>query len=155
MFIPLLINYVAIFLPGALLGLTVLMLLPKKEVGIRMFIYIMLFILIRDTMTPLRFWSFRDGFFWVRFAENPGLLIAIGLGSALTVFVINFFENDLSVLLVWNCNNIVRSVLAGLAGAFIIILPLIAVYSSVPMDNRGGACCSFYAFTYINLSTSG
>ena len=139
MFTTLLLDYFLRFLPGAILGVILLLLLPKKEISIRILIYIMLFILIRDTMTPLNFWSFgRSGFFWIRFAENPRLVIVIGLASALTIFVINYYEGDLKKLLVWYSGNAVKDILMGIVGAFIVIFPLAVVYSFVPLENRGG-----------------
>jgi len=68
--------------PGIAALLLLLLFLPRKAAGIRITVYIALFIVIRDTMTPLGLWSFgTKGFFWIRFTDSWVLLLLIAAGS--------------------------------------------------------------------------
>ena len=70
--LELLISYFVRVLPGIVLAVFLLYLLPKKQTAFRMTIYILLFILTRDAMTPMGLWRFgKEGFFWLQMLPVP------------------------------------------------------------------------------------
>lgn len=126
-------------LPGVIIGIIFLLLLPKRNIELKIFSYILLFILFRDTLTPLGLWSFgSQRGFWIRFTNDPYLLIILGVISFLMVFVINLFEPDLQKLIVWKRGSLIKGGLWGLLGAIIVVLPIFLLTYSVPIAERGG-----------------
>ena len=90
-------------------------------------------------MTPTGLWSFgSEGFFWLRFINEPWILIIIGLISTGTVVILNLAEKNLSGLLVWHKGNVTKSIQYGIIGALIVAIPLLFMYLSTPIEVRGG-----------------
>ena len=51
------------------------------ECELRIVLYLSLFILLRDAMTPLGFWSFgQQEFFWMRLYRDPWFVVLFGIG---------------------------------------------------------------------------
>mgnify|MGYP006275895735 CR=1 FL=1 len=137
--LELLISYFVRVLPGIVLAVFLLYLLPKKQTAFRMTIYILLFILTRDAMTPMGLWRFgKEGFFWLRFINDPLMLIVLGLISAGNVVVMNLVDKDLKNLLVWHKGSKIKSILFGTIGALIVAMPVLVFYLSTPIEIRGG-----------------
>src|SRR2546423_1806081 len=59
--------------PGLLLG-GLMLLLARRDARLRVVVYLALFVLLRDAMTPLGLWSFgAQGLFWMRLHSDPAL----------------------------------------------------------------------------------
>ena len=134
-----LIDYMVRILPGIVLAVLFMWLVPGRAMAVRMFGYILIFILIRDAMTPLGFWSFgTGGFFWIRFTDSPLLLVLFGLTSAGIVAVMLFFDRELGKLVTWMKGQSLYAILTGLAGTIAVVFPLVIVYRFTPIAGRGG-----------------
>src|SRR5512142_2181114 len=98
----LLIHYIIRLIPAlAVLALFVL-LLPRKSAELRIAAYILLFVAIRDAMTPTGLWRFgSEGFFWMRFIENPGMLFALAVLSLFLAGLLITADADLRRYIVW------------------------------------------------------
>lgn len=125
--------------PGLMLAVIFLFLVPRNMRGVRIFAYIMTFVLIRDAMTPLGFWSFgTDGFFWIRFASEPLQLAILGFSSLGLVAVMYLVEPELKDLVCWIKGRPVTGFVVGILAVLIITAPLVIVYRFVPLADRGG-----------------
>jgi len=106
----------------------------------RVIIYVLCFVLIRDTMTPLRFWSFgTEGFFWIRFADNYLVLVFFGISSATLAVFLFFIDKDNKNIIKWIKEKIHLSIISGFIGLIVTVLPLLIYYMWIPMSQRGGA----------------
>lgn len=104
--------------PGLLVFALCLVLLPHAVVGARIALYIAIFILIRDAMTPVGLWSFDN--LRISFFDNPALLTTLGFACALGVVLLVAVERDMRPLLVWRKRSLVEGAAVGLgAGAAI------------------------------------
>lgn len=116
--LSILFEYSARMAPGFVLFALCLALLPLRAVGIRIALYIALFILIRDAMTPSGLWSFsglRIGFY-----PDGVVLAALGLSSLAGVGFLYAVERDMRAFLVWRKGSIGAGALVGIgAGAAI------------------------------------
>jgi len=82
--IEILIAYILRILPALAALLLFLILLPRRAQALRIVVYIALFIVIRDAMTPSGLWRFgTEAFFWLRFTSSQPLLLMIAAGSSL------------------------------------------------------------------------
>lgn len=134
------IDYILRILPGLACAVLFLLALPRKALAVRMMSYLLIFIIIRDSMTPLGFWSIgTQGFFWIRFDPDTIILLVLGCSSAAIIWGMNVYEKDLKSLIVWFSGSKVMGVAAGIAGGFVVALPLIILYQWVPVSARGGA----------------
>ncbi len=139
MTIELLSGFFIRILPGMALASLMLLLVPRKSVLFRIIIYIIIFIFIRDAMTPAGLWSFgTDGFFWIRFIQDPATLILFGLSSIGFVFIMNRIDPDCRDMIVWINGNRIKGLLTGAAGALLAVLPLFLFYINVDISFRGG-----------------
>lgn len=109
--------------PGYGLGLLALIALPRQRVELRLAVYLLLFTLFRDAMTPMGLWTISLGG-TIRFLHDPVVLIDLGLLSFTAVFVINAFEPDLARVLVWVKGKLHWALLAGLLGAALVVGPV-------------------------------
>ncbi|MBX7059111.1 MAG: CPBP family intramembrane metalloprotease [Leptospirales bacterium] len=136
----LLTDYLPRILPGLLLiGLT-LSLVPLRYWRFHLALHIVLFILIRDSMTPAGFWSLgREGGFWLRLDAGPLALIALGLGAVGLTLASNRLEAPMRERLVYLRGNRVLALAIGLGGAALIVSPFLFLYSGVAPEARGGA----------------
>jgi len=133
------IHYMVRILPGIALAVLFMCLVPKRAMAVRIFGYILIFILIRDAMTPLGFWNFgTGGFFWIRFTSSPLLLVLFGLTSAGVVAGMLFFDRELGMLVTWIKGQCLNAILTGLAGTIAVVLPMVIVYRFTPIAGRGG-----------------
>ncbi|MBN2078445.1 MAG: CPBP family intramembrane metalloprotease [Spirochaetes bacterium] len=133
------IDYILRIIPGFVLFTIFIIMVPRGMKGLRIMGYIMLFILVRDAMTPLGFWSFGTGEgFWIRFAPNGPLLALLGISSVALALGIYFYEGGMRSMIQWFSRGKCIGAVAGIASAFLITAPLLVMYLGVPMESRGG-----------------
>lgn len=126
-------------LPALLVGVALLVLLPRRMTELRLAIYVMLFVLLRDAMTPLGMWRLGNaGGFWLRLSESPVVLIGVGALAAGLVLLTNFFEPELARVVVWKRGSWLSIIVIGIAGAVIVAAPMFLIYTRVPIAHRGG-----------------
>lgn len=131
--------YLSRIAPGLVLG-GVLLVLARKARRARIVIYLALFVLLRDAMTPLGLWSLgTEGFFWLRLTEDPAFLIAFGLGSLGITLALTFLDGPNRNHLRWVRHRLAEGMVVGVLGAAIVALPLVLIYRSTPIAMRGGA----------------
>jgi membrane protease YdiL (CAAX protease family) len=139
-FTTLFLPYLLRCIPSLVLGGGLLTLLPRRYAEFRILIYIMLFIVIRDTMTPSGLWSLgSQGGFWLRVVTDPVILLVSGASAVGFVLLTNKLEPELGRLLVWRMGPWARCIAGGTAGALVVALPLWAMYCFTPLHARGGA----------------
>jgi uncharacterized protein len=135
-----LIDYFTRVTPGFALGLLLLWLLPRALAGARLCVHIGLFILVRDTMTPLGLWRIgEEPAPWLRLASDPVVLIALAVASLGLVIGTKQLEPSLARTLVWWQGSKALAAAAGVGCALLIALPVIALAHGVPIGARGGA----------------
>ena len=138
--ISLLAAYLTRILPGLIVGIAFVLCVGKRSGAYRVMAYILMFVLMRDVMTPLGMWRFGiEGFFWIRFADLPLLLVILGFSSGVTAGAILFFDRELRELVVWFRGGAVFAVVAGLVAAAVVAAPLLIGYRWVDITARGGA----------------
>src|SRR5438067_10467957 len=113
--------------------------LARRAPRVRIALYLALFVLLRDAMTPLGLWSFgAQGFFWIRVHRDPGFLVFFGiacLGLSLGLF---YLDRDNKSLVQWTQGRVSIGLLWGVAGAVVVVAPLFAVYQYTAIESRGG-----------------
>ena len=140
MLIEYLIPYSLRILPGVLLGVACLIALRKSAPSVRIFVYIVIFILVRDAMTPLGLWDFgATDAFWLRFTAPGPVLVAMGITSALIVVAMQMADPELRSFVRWFTGSRVTATLEGLFGAVLVTAPILVWYAFVPIELRGGA----------------
>ncbi len=114
--------------PGLILGAAMLV-LARRQPRLRIVIYVALFVLLRDAMTPLGLWSFgTEAFFWIRLSSDPGFLTIFGvacLGLSLGVY---FLDRENQAIIEWTRGRLAVGMLLGVVGALVVVAPLVAVY---------------------------
>lgn len=140
-FIQLLWPYVSAVLPGVGLMLLVLLLTPRHWLWWRVVIYLLVFILVRDAMTPVGLWRVGSGpgGFWIRLVPDARALVALGLSSVGLVLGMQALDPDLARLCVWRRGPRWRGILVGLVAGLLIAAPLLAWHTQVPIAERGGS----------------
>ncbi|WP_426753943.1 CPBP family intramembrane glutamic endopeptidase [Myxococcus sp. Y35] len=112
-------------LPGLMLGAVLLSLLPRSRVELRLAIWLMLFVLLRDVMTPLGLWRFGvEGGFWLRMSSDAGFLLVMGVASAGVVWGMNTADPDLARAVVWRRGGWGTALALGTLGAGVVVLPV-------------------------------
>jgi len=117
--------------PGFLAFALCLVLLPRAAIGTRIALYIAIFILVRDAMTPTGLWSFDD--LRISFFNNPALLATLGMSSVLGVVFIVAVERDMRPLLVWRKGSLVSGGAVGLGAGLVIGLGAASLSGFSPM----------------------
>src|SRR5262249_20350754 len=111
----------------------------RKQPRLRIVLYLALFVLIRDAMTPEGLWFFgTEGFFWIRFHGDAVLLVLSGLSSLGTCLSIYYLDWDNQSLVRWIRGSPAVGVLWGLGGMAVVVAPMLAVYQFTPIESRGG-----------------
>jgi hypothetical protein len=155
-------------LPGLVALVALLLVLPRSRAGARLPLYIAIFILLRDAMTPVGLWSIGDeAFFWLRFSPKAAAMIGFGITSLVISSLMLLAEPQLRALVVWfsapagsetaetaprsgstdagrsrSWRDVTGGVALGVVAAGVIAAPLLLVYSGVPIAERGGAVAS-------------
>ena len=131
--------YMARILPGLVLGGACLVALRRRAPSVRIFVYILIFILTRDAMTPLGLWEFgATNGFWLRFTAPGPILIILGITSALIVVAMQTGDPEVREYVEWFVGPRPAAVFEGIAGALLVAAPLCLWYLFVPIEARGG-----------------
>lgn len=133
------INYVMRVLPGIVL-IGIIFVLIKPNSRLRIILYILFFVLLRDTMTPLELWLIGDakGILWIRLSTNPIFLIIFGI-SSLTIMVSLFvIDKENRKYLLWFRNKKIIGLVFGVVGCIAISFPFLILYRSININQRGG-----------------
>lgn len=156
--------YLLTVLPGVLLIGVVVALLPRHAHGVRILMLILGFIFARDAMTVHGLWEFGTGgtggplTLWLRFTDDPLALLVMAGASLALVAAILWACRDLRWTVLWAGRRWWTSVLVGLLGAALIVLPFLFFYGTLgqwfpalhsvapaltvpplPLQDRGGA----------------
>ncbi len=153
-----LIEYFVRIVPGLVLIILSYLILPKKTVFPKIFLLIFSFILIRDALTPMGLWRFGltdNNLVWFRFIEDKVFLLTFGMICFLITLSIIYFNPELNVYLLWIGENKLYSLIAGLAGAAAVIVPILFIYNSIPINQRGGIVCTSILFPLFVLALLG
>lgn len=133
------VSYLFRLLPGFILIILLLIILGKGYEPLRVMLYITSFILMRDLMTSYGYWSFGNSpVFWLRFAADGVLLLVLGLGSIAITGCIIWNERRVGNHLIWVKRNNFGSLIAGVIGALIVIIPMFLLYTGILKGERGG-----------------
>jgi membrane protease YdiL (CAAX protease family) len=131
-------TYLVRVAPGLILG-ALMLFLARREPRLRIVLYLALFILLRDAMTPLGLWSFgTQGFFWIRLHPDPWFLVGFGVASLGLSLAVYFLDRPNQALFRWTRGSVPLGLLGGLGGAVVVVAPLVAVYQYTPIEARGG-----------------
>lgn len=140
MIIDFTLRYLTRLVPGLLVATLFILLLPRRLIQMRIFAYILAFILIRDTITPLGLWWFGAGWEpWLRMKSEPALVMVLGTVAFGVALLMNVLEPDLRRLVVWWRGGKLAALLGGLCGALLVFVPFIGITWSTPIAERGGA----------------
>lgn len=136
----LLLNYFVRVFPALIIGAGFVFVLGKGHVIIRIFAYLLLFIVMRDVMTPLKFWRLgSEGVFWLRTIDNPTALNILSALSILSMVLLIRFDTEAREVFALKKGAWLTVVTGGLAGAICIALPMFVIYQFVPIGLRGDA----------------
>lgn len=126
--------------PGMLvLGAGVAVLRGRATVQLRVLLYVLAFVLLRDAMTPLGLWRIgvTDGrAFWLRFVDDAVVLVVLAVTSLLVAVALPRLDRDVTVR--WGRLG-PRPLVEGVAGVAVIVAPVALVGWGVPVAARGGA----------------
>jgi membrane protease YdiL (CAAX protease family) len=133
-----LVIYLVRVAPALSLG-AMMLFLARREAPLRIVLYLALFILLRDAMTPLGLWSFgTQGFFWMRVHSDSTFLVIFGfacLGLSLGVY---YLDGENRPLFQWTRGRVSLGALWGITGALVVVAPLVVVYQYTAIESRGG-----------------
>jgi hypothetical protein len=115
-----LIHYISrVTIPSCAL-IVFLFIIPKKAKPLRIFSFILLFILLRDAMTPTGLWKITSTL-ELRFVDQPLTLWLLAISSVGLIFLSRFAMGHLGS---WNKKPIFESIMIGLsAGVLVAVLP--------------------------------
>ncbi|AZC23983.1 MULTISPECIES: CPBP family glutamic-type intramembrane protease [Pseudomonas] len=130
-------HYFFYLLPG--LGLYALWfgLTPRHLVGLRIAILLLGFILLRDVMTPLQFWSLGPGA-QIGFIANPLVLAGLGLLSLGTLACLARIAPELWALVVWERRGWLVGLALGLFAGLALGLPL-RLHAGIGLEQASGS----------------
>jgi uncharacterized protein len=124
--------------PGLILG-ALMLFLARRDARLRIVIYLALFVLLRDAMTPLGLWSFgTEGFFWIRLSNDPWFLVVFGLSCLGMSLGLYFCDRENQALIKWTRGKVAAGLLWGSVGVVVAVAPLAVIYHFTPIDVRGG-----------------
>jgi uncharacterized protein len=131
-------TYLTRVAPGLSLG-ALMLFLARRDARLRIVIYLALFVLLRDSMTPLRLWSFgTEGFFWIRLSSDPWCLAVFGLSCLGMSVGLYFCDRENQALIKWTRGKVPAGLLWGAAGMVVVVAPLAVIYHFTPIEERGG-----------------
>ncbi len=134
---PLLATYALRLLPGVALFALCLALLPRRAIAPRIALYIGLFVLIRDGMTPVGLWEL-DGL-RIGFHANGYVLALLGLASIAGVLFLWAVERDLRPLLLWRRGSLASGAWIGIGAGIALAVPIwLLTGSPAPAIGAGG-----------------
>lgn len=106
----------------------------------KIFLLIMGFILIRDAMTPMGFWQFglTNSVVRLRFTDDQFILLGLSTVSLILTLVIVYVNRSMKHFLYWRGRSLIQSILAGLVGSFVVLVPFLFLYQYIDISIRGG-----------------
>ncbi|WP_222131158.1 CPBP family intramembrane glutamic endopeptidase [Pseudonocardia sp. C8] len=135
-----LIDYPLRLAPGAVvLGVTFVV-LGRSSPLLRIVVLLLGFVLLRDAMTPLGLWTLGTtpgGAPWLRFAPDPIVLTGLGASGVLLALAVAYGPRDLRGLVVWGGLG-PRALVSALGAAAVVLVPVVALLWTVPVQLRGG-----------------
>ncbi len=138
--IQLLVQYVMKVLPGLLAaGLLFVFIRPERK--LRIVLYILMFVLVRDAMTPMQLWFIgkTKGVLWIRILSNPSFLVLFAVCSLIIVLLLTVFDRENSKHISWYSDTRIIASFFGFVGAGIVVLPYFFLYRGIDIGLRGGA----------------
>jgi membrane protease YdiL (CAAX protease family) len=136
--LELLVTYYARVAPGLVLG-ALMLFLARHEARLRIVVYLALFILLRDAMTPLGLWSFGDqGLFWIRLPGDPAFMVVFGLSCLGLVLALYGLDRENQTLIRWTRGNLAAGLLWGIGGMVVVAAPMVIAYQYTAIESRGG-----------------
>jgi len=137
--IDLLLKYSLRSLPALVIGLLFILTAGRKQFVLRLLSYILLFILLRDVMTPLKVWRFgSEGLFWLRMVEEPVFMLLLSAMCIGIILLVLKLDHDAQQVYVLRKGSILSVIGTGLLGAAAVTVPMMIVYQFVPIAERGG-----------------
>jgi membrane protease YdiL (CAAX protease family) len=127
-------DYLARIGPGIAVGVAFLALLPRTVVEWRIVTYILLFVLVRDAMTPLGMWSLHSGALTLRLPSDSCLLVVLGFSSAGFVAIVHAVEPELRPFVVWRKGSAVGVFAIGVAGALAVAALPFTIHRTVTTE---------------------
>lgn len=132
-------RFCILLIPGLLLFSILLLFLRHASRSIRLWLYILAFILIRDSMTPTGLWSIgADPVFWLRFAADGVLLLILAAGSLVMSLAIMAFERGKGPSPAWFTTGRFSAVGMGVAGALAAAGPVLLFRIGILPGELGG-----------------
>ena len=134
------VTYLLRILPAlALFAIVLVTLQPTAK--FRIVLYVALFILLRDALTPLGLWSLGShrGAFWLRLTPDPLFLMLFALGAVLLVLVMWYADRENRRWVTWFHGSPGPGLLLGLFGGLVATAPLAIAYRFIDLADRGGA----------------
>lgn len=140
-----LLQYFITITPGIVMAGVLFWFFRNGNKLIHTILFIAIFIFTRDAMTPFGLWQIGgDGFLWIRFMADPLVLTVLALSSLGFVILMQFISPKLAEGIEWFTDSKVKGSLLGVAGAIVVVLPLVMYHSAaVPLAERGGAVDSY------------
>jgi hypothetical protein len=134
-----LLPYMVRIAPGLVLGGASLVALRRHAPPVRIFVYILIFVLTRDAMTPMGLWEFgATSAFWLRFTAPAPILVIQGITSALLVVAMHAGDPEVRKYVEWFAGTRPAAIIEGMVGALVVAAPLLIWYRLVPIETRGG-----------------
>lgn len=161
-------SYLLTVTPGILLVALVVALLPRQAHGVRILTLVLGFIFARDAMTTHGLWEFgvvggsggsgpgapgsAMPLLWLRFTDDPLALLVLAVASLALAAGVVLACRDQRWMVLWTGRRWWTSVLAGLVGMAVIVLPFLWLYGTlglwfpalatgapvIPVESRGG-----------------
>lgn len=132
-------RYLVLVAPGIIAG-AIMLIVARRESRLRILIYLAMFILLRDALTPIKLWSLgTQGFFWMRLYSDPMFLYAFGIGCLGLSLSLYFLDRENQPLVRWTRGNAAIGVLWSVAAAVVVVAPLMMLYRYTPIELRGGS----------------
>jgi hypothetical protein len=151
----LLADYAVRIAPGlAVIGA---LLLFRVRPIVRVGLYIIIFILFRDLMTPLGLWSLGDeGGLWLRIYPSGVFMVAFGVSAAAALLAIHYLDRENRCYVsFFRGKHHVLGLAIGLLTAILVVSPFFFIYPSVPIGERGGGVAASLLFPLAIFSLFG
>ncbi|MGE8411427.1 MAG: type II CAAX prenyl endopeptidase Rce1 family protein [Pseudomonas sp.] len=129
-------NYLLYLLPGLALHGVWFGLTPRHLMGLRIAILLLGFVLLRDVMTPLQFWTLGAGA-QIGFIANPWVLAGLGLLSLATLAGLARIDPPLWALVIWVRRGWLAGIGVGLLAGAALGVPL-RLYAGIGLEPTMG-----------------
>jgi len=139
-----LVDYAGRIAPGLLVIAIALAVLPRARTelqGLRIALYILAFVVMRDALTPVGLWHIgsHERALWLRLPAEAGHLLLLTALTAGGIVLMLAFERDLGRLVIWVRGPRVFGLLVAVLAAVVIAAPGLLLIRGVPLPERGGA----------------